>query len=1057
MKAYENWLIVSLTIVFSFYFSIGYSQAYETKTTQEKSDFQWPEGKRMALSLSFDDARLTQIDNGIPLFDKYGVKVTFYVSPGDMIKRLEGWKKAAKNGHDIGNHSVLHPCSGNFIWSRQEALEDYTLAGMYSELDSANKIIKDLLGVVPFSFGYPCGQKFTGRGTMTKSYVPLISAMFESGRGWRDEAPNDPSYCDMSQLTGMELDGKSFEEIKKLIESPRSKGSWLILAGHEINNGGSATSLLSTIDSLCKYAMDPSNGIWIDNVHNIAKYINDKRGKKVSYELPVYQNPIFSIDKRVEDLLSRMTLEEKLGQLNMPYPGLLANDLPGKIDACRKFAEGKLVTNIGPAGGFWAAARMLYKEGPRPQAELLNELQKIAVEKTRLKIPLLFFEEGTHSLINPEGTVFPEGLAIGSTWNTDLVSQIYGVVAKEARTRGIHFLGTLVVEPNRDPRLGRNIEGYSEDPYLCSQVVEAIVKGTQGEDISAKDKAIPVLCHFPGQSQPVSGLERGAMEISERTLREVFLPPWVAGIKKAGALGVMATYPAIDRLPAHASEKLLTKILREELGFEGLVISEGDGINILVYEKTVSTMKEAGELCLKAGVDVSIWNEDGYLNAMRENVNEGKVSIETIDRSVRRILRIKYLLGLFDDPYVDPDRAVREANTKESRELALQTAREGIVLLKNEKNLLPLDKNIKSIAVIGPNADAERNQLGDYLSVPVTQDVVTVLEGIRNKVSPRTKVSYVKGCEIIGNRKDISKKTLEELDNSMREESKNQTYISVGNEINEINKAVEAAKNADIAIVVVGENGEITNGEGHDVVSLDLTGYQEDLLKAVYATGTPTVVVLINGRPLSIRWTAENVPAIVEAWMCGEEGGNAIADVLFGDYNPGGHLTITFPRHSGQLPVYYNYMPSKEYWVHGYHKPYVDMSALPLYEFGFGLSYTSFEYSNLQITPEKTGPAGDLYVSVDVRNTGKREGAEVVQLYINDEISSMSRPAIELKGFEKINLAAGEKKTVRFKLTPEHLSFLDRNLEPVVEPGIFEVMVGSSCVDIRLKGEFEVK
>jgi beta-glucosidase len=412
---------------------------------------------------------------------------------------------------------------------------------------------------------------------------------------------------------------------------------------------------------------------------------------------------------------------------------------------------------------------------------------------------------------------------------------------------------------------------------------------------------------------------------------------------------------------------------------------------------------------------------------------------------------------LFDNPYVDPDRAVREANTKESRELARQTAREGIVLLKNEKNLLPLNKNIKSIAVIGPNADAERNQLGDYVNHPVTQDVVTVLEGIRNKVSPQTKINYVKGCEIIGDRRDISKKTLDELDNSMREESKNQTYISVGNELKEINKAQEAAKNADIAIVVVGENGEITNGEGHDVASLDLTGYQEELLKAVYSTGTPTVAVLINGRPLSIRWTAENVPAIVEAWMCGEEGGNAIADVLFGDYNPGGHLTITFPRHSGQLPVYYNYMPSKEYWVYGYHKPYVDMSALPLFEFGFGLSYTSFEYSNLQITPTEIGTAGEVYVSVDVKNTGKREGAEVVQLYINDEISSMSTPAKQLKGFEKINLAAGEKKTVRFKLTPENLSFLDRHMEPVVEPGMFKVMVGSSSKDIRLIREFEVK
>ena len=733
-----------------------------------------------------------------------------------------------------------------------------------------------------------------------------------------------------------------------------------------------------------------------------------------------------TVDKRVDDLLSRMTLEEKLGQLNSPIPSEMAKDLPGEIDACRKFAEGKLVTNIGPAGGIWAPTN-LFKDSPRSQAEFLNELQKIATEKTRLKIPLLFFEEGTHGLLTSGSTVFPEGLAIGSTWNTGLVKQIYAVAAKEARTRGVHFLGTLVVEPNRDPRLGRNEEGYSEDPYLCSQIAESIVNGMQGDDISANDKAIALLCHFPGQSQPVSSLERGAMEISERTLREVFLPPWVAGIKKSGALGVMATYPSIDGMPAHGSEKLLTKILRDELGFKGLVMCEGGGIGILVYENIVSTMKEAGAVCLKAGIDVSIWFEDGYLNAMRENVNEGKVSIETIDRSVKRILRIKYLLGLFDNPYVDVDRAVRETNTKESRELALQTAREGIVLLKNEKNLLPLKKNIKSIAVIGPNADAERNQLGDYTHNPVLQDVVTVLEGIRNKVSPQTKVNYVEGCEIIGNK------------------------------LNEIKKAVEAAKKADIAIVVVGENGEKTNGESHDVANLDLTGLQEDLLKAVYSTGTPTVAVLINGRPLSIRWTAENIPVILEAWMCGEEGGNAIADVLFGDYNPEGRLPITFPRHSGQLPVYYNYKPSKEYWIKdSYGKPYVDMSALPLYEFGFGLSYTTFEYSNLQISPKETGPAGDVYVSVDVKNTGKRDGREVVQLYIHDVISSMSRPVKELKGFEKITLASGEKETVRFKLTPEDLSFLDMHLNPVVEPGMFEVMIGSSSENIRLKGEFNI-
>lgn len=1005
-----------------------FAQYYKANVNSSKKDvFPWPKGKKMALSLSFDDARRSQTENGVPLFDKHGVKATFYVVPDSVAVNPGEWRNAIKNGHEIGNHSINHPCTGNFSWSRLNALENYTLPEMRTELDSANKLIFRMLGIVPFSFGYPCGQTFIGRGLNTKSYIPLVASMFESGRGWRNEGPNDPSYCDMAQLTGMELDGKSFPEVKKMIDSARVQARWLILAGHEINNGGNQTTLISTLDSICKYASDTTNGIWIDNVHNIASYINNIRGGNKSSELHVYLNPSFSIEQRIADLLPRMTLEEKLGQLNSPYPGMMAKSLADQIDACRKFAEGKLVPNIGPAGGIWAPTN-LFKEGPRPQAEFLNELQKIAAEKTRLKIPLLFFEEGTHGLQTSGATVFPEGLAIGSTWNPDLVNQIYSVAAREARSRGVHFLGTLVVEPNRDPRLGRNEEGYSEDPFLCSQIAEAIVKGMQGEDLSANDKVISLLCHFPGQSQPVSGLERGAMEISERTLREVFLPPWIAGIKKAGALAVMATYPAIDGMPVHGSEKILTKILREELEFNGLVISEGEGIKILVYEQIVSTMKQAGELCLKAGVDVSIWHEDGYMNAMRENIQEGKVSIETVDRSVKRILRIKFLLGLFENPYVDVERAVKEANTKESRNLARQTAREGVVLLKNAKNILPLSKNIKSIAVIGPNADAERNQLGDYVTSALTQKVVTVLDGINNKVSAKTKVSYIKGCDIIGNK------------------------------LNEIAKAVAAAKKADVAIVVVGENGEKTNGEGHDIASLDLTGYQEELLKAVHSTGTPTIAVLINGRPLSIRWTAENIPAIVEAWMCGEEGGNAVADVLFGDYNPSGRLPVTFPRHSGQLPVYYNYMPSKEYWVKtGYGKPYVDMSASPLFNFGFGLSFTTFEYTNLQINPKVIGPACEVFVSVDVKNTGKMDGQEVVQLYIDDIISSMSTPVKELKGFEKLSLAAGETKTVRFKLTPEHFSFLDRNLNPVVEPGMFNVMVGSSSEEIRLTGEFEVK
>lgn len=751
---------------------------------------------------------------------------------------------------------------------------------------------------------------------------------------------------------------------------------------------------------------------------------------------PIYLDAGQPVDHKVEDLLQRMTLEEKIGQMNMPcvYLRQMGRDIRSKFEGCRKFAEGTYVKDIGPGGGFFTLANNILHEGPRQQAEFFNELQKIALKKTRLKIPLLQTEEGTHGLMCSGGTIFPEGIAIGSTWNMELVEKIYAVAAKEARAVGIHQLFTLVIEPVRDPRLGRNEEAYSEDPYLSSRIAEAIVRGAQGDDISVNDKVVAGLCHYPGQSQPVSGLERGAMEISERCLREVFLPPWVGGVNRAGALGVMATYPAIDGVPVHASEKILTKILREELGFKGLVLSEGSGIETLVYERVAPTQKEAGELAIKAGVDVGISFEPGYMGKMIENVKEERVSIETINRSVRRILKMKFQLGLFENPYVDPDYAVKVSHTVEHQELALQTAREGIILLKNENNLLPLDKNIKSIAVIGPNADHERNQLGDYTSKTILQDIVTVLDGIMNEVSSETKVVYVKGCNVL--RTDI----------------------------NEIRDARKAAENADVAVVVVGENERRapdrtgTNGEGRDIASLDLTGLQEDLVKAVYETGTPTIVVLINGRPLSIRWIAEHVPAIVEAWNCGEKGGSAIADVLFGNYNPSGRLPITVPRHVGQLPVYYNHKPSKAYWIErSGGKGYVDISATPLFEFGYGLSYTKFEYSNLQITPKSIGPAGEVHITVDVTNVGDREGCEVVQLYINDVISTVSTPIKELKGFEKITLSPGEKKTVEFKLTPEHLSLLNQHLEPVVETGTFDIMIGSSSEDIRLKGSFTVR
>jgi beta-glucosidase len=511
------------------------------------------------------------------------------------------------------------------------------------------------------------------------------------------------------------------------------------------------------------------------------------------------------------------------------------------------------------------------------------------------------------------------------------------------------------------------------------------------------------------------------MEVSERKFRDVFLPSFATGIKKYGALGVMATYPAIDGVAVHSSEKILTKILREELNFKGIVVCEGGGLGTIVTERHAATQKEAGVLAIKAGVDVGISIEDAYMGGLIENVHEGKISMSDVDRAVSRLLRLKFQMGLFENPYVDQERAVKTVNSKENRELALQAAREGIVLLKNDKKILPLKKDIKKIAVIGPDADAAIDQLGDYFPHNIPQHVVTVLEGIKNKVSPKAKINYVKGCDVIENTP------------------------------NEITKAANAAKNSDIAIVVIGEAGYRTDGEGRDMASLDLTGLQEQLLKAVYATGTQTIAVLINGRPLSIRWASEKIPAIVEAWMCGEQGGNAVADVLFGDYNPSGKLPITVPRSIGQYPFYYNFSATKE------GARYIDMPGTPLYEFGFGLSYTTFEYSNLTILPKEINNRSEVEVSVDVKNTGTVKGDEVVQLYINDVISSTSRPVKELKGYEKISLEPGEKKTVKLKLLPEDLSLFDRDMNFVVEPGTFEVMVGSSSMDIKLKGEFEVK
>ena len=754
--------------------------------------------------------------------------------------------------------------------------------------------------------------------------------------------------------------------------------------------------------------------------------------------LPPYLDAKRPVEERVNDLMGRMTLKEKVGQLNLPcvYVEDLGKDIPSKQEGCRKFAAGTYTQEIGPGCGFFTLANEILRNGARQQAEYFNELQKIALTQTRLKIPLLEDEEGTHGAMFPGGTIFPEGLAIGSSFDLDLVKSVYAAAAAEARAVGIHMLSTLVLELDRDPRMGRNEEAYTEDPYLYSRIAERIVQGTQGNNIAAPDKVVAVLTDFPTQSEPASGLERGAIELSDRALRENFLLPWAAAITKAGGLGVMAGYPEVEDIPAHASEKWMNDVLRNELGFRGVVVSEGGGFGTLISEHLVRTQKEAGALALKAGVDVNITYEPAYMGPLIENVEEGRVDIALVDRALRRVLDLKFRLGLFENPYVDVEHATHVVHSQPYQDLALRAGREGIVLLKNERNALPLKKGLKSIAVIGPDADNLMNQLGDYSPKKVLQHVTSILEGIKAKAGQETKIVAVKGCGVLGNDKSG------------------------------FAEATRAAKSADVAIVVVGENqgqndvDEVqdppTDGESHDVASLDLTGVQEDLVRAVYETGTPTVVVLVNGRPLSTRWIAENVPAIVEAWRPGERGGEAVADVLFGDYNPSGRLAITIPRHVGQLPVYYNYKPGKGYFTREWKRDYVDMPASPLYPFGHGLSYTQYEYSNLRIDPPQIHPQGMARVSVEVKNTGDRAGTETVQLYIHEATGPVATPVKQLRGFERLDLKPGETKSVTLTLTPEDLQLLDRDMHWRVVPGDFEIMVGKSSEDLPLKGVLKV-
>jgi beta-xylosidase len=746
---------------------------------------------------------------------------------------------------------------------------------------------------------------------------------------------------------------------------------------------------------------------------------------------PPYRNPKLSIQDRVADLLSRMTLEEKVDQI------------AGNRD--------RDIHVIDPTGTFTdQTARQglmqLYSEDfaftPRKSAILRNGIQRYLKEKTRLGIPQLFMGEALHGFMEYGSTSFPQAIGLASTWDSALVKQVFTAAGDEAGSRGVDQVFTPVLGLARDPRWGRTEETYGEDPYLVSRMAVAAVTGLQGDDyFIGRHHVMATAKHFAVHSQPEGGTNTAPGNYSERVIRENFFVPFKAAVQEAHVGSIMASYNEIDGIPAHINHWLLDKVLRQEWGFDGFVTSDGDGLQMLVNTHHVAATKaDAARLALAAGVDFDLSDGSVYRTLLYQ-VKEGIVPESELDRAVGRILAAKFRLGLFDNPFVNPDYAEKVTNSPEHQAIALKAAQEIMVLLKNQGALLPLDlSKLHTIAVIGPDADGLH--LGGYSRNPVHG--VTILQGIENRIGPKAKVIYAVGCRFTNKSQDWRGW----FDNDVE-------LVDPKTQIGNIQKAVEAAKQSDVAILVVGEN-ESTNreawAENHrgDRDSLDLLGAQNDLVKAVVATGKPVVVLLINGRPLSINYIAEHVPAILEAWWPGEEGGTAAANVLFGDVNPGGKLPITFPHSVGDLPDFYNHKPSDD-------RSYEFSTREPLYPFGFGLSYTTFKFDNLKVEPAKIYNGGTATVSVDVTNTGSREGDEVPQMYIHQKIASVTRPVKELRGFERVTLKPGETKTVHFTVTPDSLKMLNVEMHEVVEPGIFEIMVGpdsehTSTVNLQVIG-----
>lgn len=761
----------------------------------------------------------------------------------------------------------------------------------------------------------------------------------------------------------------------------------------------------------------------------------------------VFEDPQQPIDKRVNDLLSQMTLEEKSCQMATlyGYARVLKDEMPTANWKNEIWKDG--IANIDEELNslpYNPKAKTEYSFPYSKHANAINTIQKWFVEETRLGIPVDFTNEGIHGLTHDRATPLPAPISIGSTWNKALVRQAGQTVGREAKALGYTNVYAPILDPARDQRWGRVVECYGEDPFLIAELGKQMTLGIQENGVAS------TLKHFAVYSVPKGGRDGEARtdpHVAPREMHQIYLYPFRRVIQEAHPLGVMSSYNDWDGMPVTGSHYFLTELLREKFGFEGYVVSDSRAVEFL-YEKhhVAEDFKDATRMAVEAGLNV--WTNfrmpDAYINNVRQLVKEGNLSMAKVDERVRDVLRVKFVLGLFDSPYVaDPKNADKIVHTAKDDSLALQLNRESLVLLKNTNDLLPLNKNnLKNILVTGPLADASGYMISRY--GPSNNPATTVLSGIKQAVSNKANVVYEKGCEVVnagwpGTEIIAAPLTAEEQDR--------------------INKAVAAAKNADVIIAVLGED-QNTVGESLSRSSLDLPGRQQQLLEALYATGKPVVLVLINGQPLTINWANHFVPSILEAGFPSTSGGKAIAEAIFGDYNPGGKLSITWPKTTGQIEFNFPFKPGSQAGQsssadpNGYGRTRVNG---PLYPFGFGLSYTTFEYSNLVVIQQTQFAQGGIEVSVDVTNTGNRKGDAVVQLYLKDKISSVTTYDSQLRGFERIALQPGEKETVKFTLKPDDLALLDKNMNWTIEPGDFDIMIGNSSVDIKLKKTITVK